>query len=109
MDAATQARIFELFFTTKELGKGTGLGLATVYGVVKQSGGCIWVDSAPGKGTRFEVYLPAVEDSEDFVPVATELSTLARRSGVVLLVGDEGQVRDLAWDLIRSAGFTVLT
>lgn len=109
MDAATQARIFEPFFTTKELGKGTGLGLATVYGVVKQSGGCIWVDSAPGKGTRFEVYLPAVQDSEDRAPVSPDLSTPARSSGVVLLVEDEEQVRDLAADFIKSAGFTVLT
>jgi DNA-binding NtrC family response regulator len=67
------------------------------------------VDSAPGKGTRFEVYLPAVQDSEDHAPVAADLSTPARSSGVVLLVEDEEQVRDLAADFIKSAGFTVLT
>ena len=63
----------------------------------------------PGKGTRFEVYLPAVQDSEDHAPVAADLSTPARNSGVVLLVEDEEQVRDLAAHFIKSAGFTVLT
>ena len=67
------------------------------------------MDSAPGKGTRFEVYLPAVQDCEDHAPVAADLSTPARSSGVVLLVEDEEQVRDLAADFIKSAGFTVLT
>jgi CheY-like chemotaxis protein len=109
MDAATMARIFEPFFTTKELGKGTGLGLATVYGVVKQSGGCIWVDSSPGNGTRFEVYLPAVQELEQSASVVMDDAADARHSGVVLLVEDEDQVRDLAAEFIKSAGYTVLT
>jgi signal transduction histidine kinase/CheY-like chemotaxis protein len=109
MDAETVARIFEPFFTTKEVGKGTGLGLATVYGVVKQSGGCIWVDSTPGKGTRFEVYLPAVQESEEQRTAEADRGAQVGNSEVVLIVEDEDQVRDLAADFIKSAGYTVLT
>ncbi len=110
MDPATLARIFEPFFTTKEQGKGTGLGLATVYGIVKQSGGCIWVDSKPGKGTRFEVYFPQVLEREDGPTAQKERSeATSENSEVVLIVEDEDQVRELAAEFARSAGYTVLT
>ena len=108
MDEATKAHIFEPFFTTKEVGKGTGLGLATVYGIVKQSGGFIWVESVPGKGTTFEIYLPqaagkaAAENSEENSPVTPA------GSETVLVVEDEGGVRELACQFLRVKGYTVL-
>jgi signal transduction histidine kinase/CheY-like chemotaxis protein len=109
MDAETKARIFEPFFTTKEHGRGTGLGLAMVYGVVKQSGGCIWVDSEPGKGARFEVYLPRVDGKEE-VEMATDEAASApvRRRKTVLIAEDEEAVRELACTFVESAGYAVL-
>jgi two-component system cell cycle sensor histidine kinase/response regulator CckA len=109
MDAATKERIFEPFFTTKEMGKGTGLGLATVYGVVKQSGGCIWVESEPGKGTRFEVYLPVVQEEEKDASPESAPKSAAHHSGAVLIVEDEEAVRELAAEFMKSAGYKVLT
>src|SRR3954469_6553688 len=108
MDAQTQSRIFEPFFTTKEKGKGTGLGLATVYGIVKQSGGYITVESELGRGTRFDVYLPAIESSADSkTPLAaTELP--ARGSETVLLVEDEDAVRSLVREVLHARGYEVL-
>jgi signal transduction histidine kinase/ActR/RegA family two-component response regulator len=108
MDANTKARIFEPFFTTKEQGKGTGLGLATVYGVVKQSGGCIWVDSEPGKGAKFEVYLPRVNEIEEGPQPEEILATSARRRKTVLIAEDEDAVRELASKFVESAGYEVL-
>jgi signal transduction histidine kinase len=109
MDATTRGRIFEPFFTTKEQGKGTGLGLATVYGVVKQSGGCIWVDSEPGKGARFEVYLPRVEERAEFARGQEIPAAQVRRTATVLIAEDEEGVRELASEFVSSAGYTVLT
>jgi PAS domain S-box-containing protein len=107
MDKETQARIFEPFFTTKGEGVGTGLGLSTVYGVVKQSGGYIWVYSEPGKGARFKIYFPLVEAAAD--PVAQpETSEIPRGSETILLVEDDDSMRDLTRTCLLSAGYTVL-
>ncbi|MGH9714374.1 MAG: PAS domain S-box protein [Candidatus Acidiferrales bacterium] len=110
MDAETQAHIFEPFFTTKEKGKGTGLGLATVYGIVKQSGGYVWVYSEPGRGTSFKIYLPRLEDQQpgntrDRKP---ESQSLPRGSETVLLVEDEKGVRELAREYLEMSGYTVI-
>jgi signal transduction histidine kinase/ActR/RegA family two-component response regulator len=109
MDAATMSRIFEPFFTTKESGKGTGLGLATVYGVVRQSGGFIWVESSPGNGARFEIYLPRVSEKEETVSHERASGRSRGGSETVLVVEDEDEVRALASDFLSSAGYSVLT
>lgn len=109
MDAQTKTRIFEPFFTTKEVGKGTGLGLATVYGVIKQSGGWIWVESEPGKGSRFEVYLPRVLDAEEAANAPVAAAVAAARGQTVMIAEDEDGVRDLASTFLRSAGYQVLS
>ena len=108
MDEATKAHIFEPFFTTKELGKGTGLGLATVYGVVKQSGGFIWVDSSPGAGTTFEIYLPQAAGKAANADTEEKNSPIPRGSETVLVVEDEAGVRELACQFLRVKGYNVL-
>jgi two-component system, cell cycle sensor histidine kinase and response regulator CckA len=107
MDRETQARIFEPFFTTKEKGKGTGLGLSTVYGIVKQSGGYVMVQSEPGRGSTFHIYLPQVEGAAEKHSVA---SPDAARGGTetVLLVEDEESVRHLVRDTLAAKGYRVL-
>ena len=109
MDAETQAHIFEPFFTTKELGKGTGLGLATVYGVVKQSDGYVWVDSEPGQGASFQVYLPRVEEVADSLRVGSDSTENLRGSETILLVEDAEPLRKLAASLLAAHGFNVLS
>ena len=108
MDAKTQARIFEPFFTTKGPGHGTGLGLAMVYGVVKQSGGSIWVYSEVQKGTAFNIYLPQAAGGPDKEGRKEALKANARGSETVLVVEDDPAVRELVQTMLESRGFTVL-
>ena len=126
MDIETQAHIFEPFFTTKAPGKGTGLGLATVYGVVKQSDGWIWVDSQPGRGTTFQIYLPSVQEfvaealTEDIAPresqavkestprIVPVLETSAKGTETVLVVEDQDGIRDIVRESLRRNGYKVL-
>jgi two-component system cell cycle sensor histidine kinase/response regulator CckA len=108
IDAETKPHLFEPFFTTREKGKGTGLGLATVYGIVKQSGGFIWVDSEPGRGATFTIDLPcvdeAVQPAETGRPVRGEISG----TETILVVEDEPAVRSIARESLRVRGYTVL-
>ena len=109
MDAETRRRIFEPFFTTKEKGKGTGLGLATVYGMIKQTGGDIWVYSEPGRGTTFKLYFPRV--AEPASDSAEGEAGLAKRAGseTILVVEDEKAVRELTVHMLQQLGYVILT
>jgi two-component system, cell cycle sensor histidine kinase and response regulator CckA len=111
MDAQTIAHVFEPFFTTKELGKGTGLGLATVYGVVKQSNGYIWVDSVPGKGSKFQIFLPKHHDVQRVTAAETANKPREVRRGLetILLVEDADPLRKLAQTFLESNGFRVFS
>jgi PAS domain S-box-containing protein len=108
MDAETQARIFEPFFTTKGQGRGTGLGLATVYGVVKQSGGYIWVYSELGQGTTFKVYLPQVANEAEKIAPEKTVSGAVAGTETILFVEDEESVRELVSDYLRARGYKIL-
>ena len=109
MDLTTQRHIFEPFFTTKPPGKGTGLGLATVYGVVKQSGGVVGVDSKPGKGSRFKIYLPQAESSSIAPASDTASPEACKGNDTILLVEDEEALLNLTAAVLRENGYTVLT
>jgi CheY-like chemotaxis protein len=108
MDESTQRRIFEPFFTTKETGKGTGLGLATAYGIVKQSGGYIEVRTAPGAGAEFLIYLPRTEIKTDQFELP-ELTSVLPAAGTILVVEDEEGVRQSLLRILAAEGYTVLS
>ena len=108
IDSETLAHIFEPFFTTKERGKGTGLGLATVYGVVKQSGGYVWVESALGKGTAFEIYLPRIEELVSVPEPVAPIVEAFRGAETILLVEDADALRKLTHMLLEQHGYRVL-
>jgi PAS domain S-box-containing protein len=108
MDESTKARIFEPFFTTKPAGRGTGLGLSTVYGIVKQSGGNIWLYSEPGKGSTFKIYLPAIEALPQDIGKAAPVEASRRGGGTILVVEDDEQLRRLTHRALAGRGYTVL-
>jgi two-component system cell cycle sensor histidine kinase/response regulator CckA len=109
MDPDVLAHIFEPFYTTKDVGKGTGLGLSTVYGIVEQSAGYITVQSEPGKGSDFRVFLPRVDAAAD-CPAQESLSSLGQKNGheTVLVVEDDPGVLDLAQEVLTGCGYRVL-
>ncbi|HXY70565.1 MAG TPA: ATP-binding protein, partial [Gemmatimonadales bacterium] len=108
MDAETQSHIFEPFFTTKEQGKGTGLGLATVYGIVKQSGGYIWVYSEPGRGTTFKIYLPRVAEPVEATVRRPSVQTVAGGLETVLIAEDDPAVREVVSAVLSQKGYRLL-
>ena len=108
MDAHTRKHLFEPFFTTKPVGKGTGLGLATVHGIVKQSGGHVWVYSELGRGSTFKVYLPVAPAREHVAAVHVEPEPAPRGWETVLLAEDETSVREYVGRVLRGLGYTVI-
>jgi CheY-like chemotaxis protein len=108
MDEATQRRVFEPFFTTKKMGRGTGLGLSTVYGIVKQHDGWINLESMPGKGTTFCAFFPEAVGAREEMALPLEPARPARGKETVLFVDDEELIRDLGRQVLERNGYTVL-
>ncbi len=108
MTAETQARIFEPFYTTKEVGKGTGLGLSMVYGIVKQSGGYIWVYSEPDRGTTLKIYLPRIDQEVESTGAEHRPRAVQRGTETILLVEDDAQLRQLSSSVLAHCGYKML-
>ncbi|HWI68948.1 MAG TPA: PAS domain S-box protein, partial [Nitrospiraceae bacterium] len=108
MTPETQARIFEPFYTTKEVGKGTGLGLSMVYGIVKQSGGHIWVYSEPDRGTTLKIYLPRVDQPSETTGAEHRPGSIKRGTETILLVEDDAQLRQLSSSVLAHCGYKML-
>jgi CheY-like chemotaxis protein len=109
MSQAVKARIFEPFFTTKGVGQGTGLGLATCHGIIKQSGGHIIVYSEPGRGATFKIYLPKAQSEKKSPAPPLQSPSLPRGTETILLVEDDPALREMAAELLGRLGYTVLT
>jgi two-component system, cell cycle sensor histidine kinase and response regulator CckA len=107
MSAAVKARVFEPFFSTKEVGQGTGLGLSTCYGIIKQSGGHISVYSEIARGSTFKIYLPQVEEEVESLAHSLDRHDLPRGTETILLVEDDPALREMATTLLRRLGYTV--
>jgi CheY-like chemotaxis protein len=108
MSQETMARVFEPFFTTKEPGRGTGLGLSTVYGIIEQSGGFVTVESEPGRGTTFRVYLPSAAVAGADAEVTPAVVDVVTSASTILLVDDDLAVREIVRDILIEEGFAVL-
>jgi CheY-like chemotaxis protein len=109
MNEETRRHIFEPFFTTKEIGRGTGLGLSTVQGIVTQSGGCVEVQSQPGRGATFRVYLPGIPAQPAEVAPLPEVFADTAGNETVLVVEDQSQVRNYAANVLTTYGYNVIT
>jgi two-component system cell cycle sensor histidine kinase/response regulator CckA len=108
MDEETQSHVFEPFFTTKDRSKGTGLGLATVYGTVNQSGGCVTVSSKLGKGTTVQIYLPRVEETVEVVEIPKALPGSLQGEETILVVEDDDAVRRMTREFLKIKGYVVV-